>query len=137
MMASITQNHDFEGWRGSRETSCAQLCAQHFSTCSWERLFSNFSSVWDPKGSRGRTPRTTFSVTFSNCASFGRPWGAQGCQNTHQEHDKNFKICSKMTPKGPKTTSQRPANEANHSTNKLIDRSIGLGTVAGLPQAIG
>ena len=47
-IASRIRNHHFEGCRGSRETSCAAVCAQCFSRCFPEQVFLDFLSFWCP-----------------------------------------------------------------------------------------
>ena len=72
-MVSCRRNHRFHGWRGSRDTSCAALCAQCVPTCFSERLFLNSLSIWSPKGVPGEDPKTTFSLTFSTVPPQGVP----------------------------------------------------------------
>ena len=47
-MVSSPRNRRFEGWRESRESSCAALGAQCFSACFSERLFSDFLRIGGP-----------------------------------------------------------------------------------------
>ena len=54
-MVSWKRNHNFDGWRGSRESSCAALCAQCFSTCFSEWVFCYFWRIWRPIGGPSET----------------------------------------------------------------------------------
>ena len=61
-MVSCQRNCRLEGRRGSRETSCAGLCAQCFSTCFSERLSFDSLLIWVPKGVPGEDPRRSYET---------------------------------------------------------------------------
>ena len=139
-IVSRSRNHHFEGWRESRETSCATLCVQCFSPCFLGRLFADFvPTTWLPEGVPGGDPwrihKQLFRLLFPPCLL----WESLGSPGSPKHPPRTV-----MTPKsiqneseGAKTTSQTPANEPNHLRNKAMDRSIDPGTVAGLPEAVG
>ena len=68
------QNSHLQSWRGSRETSCATLCAQSFSTCFSERCFSVCFAMWAPKGVPREDPRRPHEPggNVKTMVSFGR-----------------------------------------------------------------
>ena len=64
-MVSSKRNHRFEGWRGSRESSCEALCAQCFSACFWELFCFRFFADLGRIGAHWRPLGVTFSLCFA------------------------------------------------------------------------
>ena len=102
---SPSGNHDFQGWRGSRESSCAAPCAECFPTCFSERLFLDLLSICGPKGVPGEVPRRTheqlFRLLFPTCLLWGAP-GKPKVSKTLPRPSKYTRSDSKMIPRGCK-----------------------------------
>ena len=64
--------HDFEGWRRSREASCAALFAQCFSMSFLERQFCDFGAIHDLNGDPVEAPGDNFFHSFSIFQNFIR-----------------------------------------------------------------
>ena len=82
LLVSFMRKHDFEVWRGSRETCCETLCVQCFSTHFSERVFLRFVAVlvikWGPIGDpRGLLFGNLFAYLFKAQFVDGF-WGAFG-----------------------------------------------------------
>ena len=94
-MVSCTQNHYFDGWTESRETSCATFRTQCFLMCFSEQLFPDFFPIGFQRGSRGTTHDRLFRTLFPSWLLGGRLGGPGGARVA--------KIRPKITKNTPKS----------------------------------